>query len=122
MSYLDQLASLARKKSRDESGRALRGVVDWWRGEGGGSPTRKLRAFADQPLLPTVALAYEAFETRGKSASSATINRDDMEACLTLFAFEDWLKKWFFQILQALEVLAYFSTALLILLTVGLDM
>ncbi|GAA5961282.1 hypothetical protein JCM3765_002898 [Sporobolomyces pararoseus] len=103
MSYLDQLASLAKKKSRDESGRALRGIVDWWRGEGGGSPTRKLRAFADQPLLPTVALAYEALETKGKSASSATINREEMERCLAVFAFEDWFKKWFFQILQALE-------------------
>jgi len=104
MSYLDQLASLARKKSRDESGRALRGIVDWWRGEGGGSPVRKLRAFADQPLLPTVALAYEALETRGKSANSATMDKEEMERSLALFAFEDWFKKWFFQVLQALEV------------------
>lgn len=65
---------------------------------------RKLRAFADQPLLPTVALAYEALETKGKSASSATMNREEMERCLAVFAFEDWFKKWFFQVLQALEV------------------
>jgi len=104
MSYLDQLASLSRKKSRDESGRALRGVVDWWRGEGGGSPNRKLRAFADQPLLPTVASAYESLESRGKPSSSTTMNKEDLERCLAVFAFEDWFKKWFFNVLQALEV------------------
>ena len=33
--YLEQLVALCKKKSRDESGRAVRGVVDWWRGGGG---------------------------------------------------------------------------------------
>ncbi|GAA6064635.1 hypothetical protein JCM10212_003360 [Sporobolomyces blumeae] len=103
MSYLEQLAALSRKKSRDESGRALRGVVDWWRGEGGGSPNRKLRAFADQPLLATVAAAFEAYERGAKGAASAPMAKDAMEKCLALFAFEDWFKKWFFRILQALE-------------------
>ncbi|GAA5860227.1 hypothetical protein JCM8547_003436 [Rhodosporidiobolus lusitaniae] len=97
--YLDQLAALCRKKSRDESGRAVRGVVDWWRGEGGGSPDRKLRYFADQPALATVAAAHEANEKGQKSE----LTREDVDRCLVLFAFEDWFKKWFFQILQALE-------------------
>jgi len=110
MSYLDQLASLSRKKSRDESGRALRGVVDWWRGEGGGSPNRKIRAFADQPLLPTIASAYETLESRGKpSSSTTTMNKEDLERCLAVFAFEDWFKKWFFNVLQALEVCLFQS-------------
>ncbi|GAA5939753.1 hypothetical protein JCM1841_003797 [Sporobolomyces salmonicolor] len=103
MSYLDQLAALSRKKSRDESGRAIRSLVDWWRSEGGGSPARKLRAFVDQPALPTVAVAYEALQKGGKQAASATLSKEDVERCLALFAFEDWFKKWFFQLLQALE-------------------
>ncbi|GAA5981184.1 hypothetical protein JCM11641_003139 [Rhodosporidiobolus odoratus] len=97
--YLDQLAALCRKKSRDESGRAVRGVVDWWRGEGGGSPDRKLRYFADQPLLSTVA---EAFEQVGRG-QAGELQKEDVDRCLVLFAFEDWFKRWFFQILQALE-------------------
>ncbi|GAA5909236.1 hypothetical protein JCM5296_006103 [Sporobolomyces johnsonii] len=103
MSYLDQLAALSRKKSRDESGRAIRSLVDWWRSEGGGSPVRKLRAFVDQPALPTVAVAYEALQKGGKQAASASLSKEDVERCLALFAFEDWFKKWFFQLLQALE-------------------
>ncbi|GAA5841724.1 hypothetical protein JCM11251_007066 [Rhodosporidiobolus azoricus] len=99
MTYLDQLAALCRKKSRDESGRAVRGVVDWWRGEGGGSPDRKLRYFADQPALATVAQAHEALE----KGAQTDLTKDDVDRCLVLFAFEDWFKKWFFQILQALE-------------------
>ncbi|GAA6041580.1 hypothetical protein JCM8097_004276 [Rhodosporidiobolus ruineniae] len=103
MTYLDQLAALCRKKSRDESGRAVRGVVDWFRGEGGGSPDRKLRYFADQPALATVAQAYEAHEKGGKLAREVELEKEDVDRCLVLFAFEDWFKKWFFQILQALE-------------------
>ncbi|GAA5912187.1 hypothetical protein JCM6882_003078 [Rhodosporidiobolus microsporus] len=103
MSYLDQLAALCRKKSRDESGRAVRGVVDWWRGEGGGSPDRKLRYFADQPALATVAHAYEALEKGGRAALDTDLSKEDVDRCLVLFAFEDWFKRWFFQILQALE-------------------
>lgn len=41
------------------------------------------RYLADQPLLPHPALT---------------------DRHLLLFAFEDWLKKWFFSILQILEV------------------
>ncbi|BGP21238.1 CCAAT-box-binding transcription factor [Rhodotorula toruloides] len=104
-SYLDQLAVLCRKKSRDESLRAMRGVVDWWAGEGGGSPTRKLRYFADQPALATLAAAFEALEKKGKHAVSEHegLTKEDVERCLVLFTFEDWFKRWFFQILQALE-------------------
>lgn len=104
--YLDQLAALCRKKSRDESLRAMRGVVDWWSGEGGGSPTRKLRYFSDQPALATVAAAYEALERKGKNAVSEYegLTKADVERCLVLFTFEDWFKRWFFQVLQALEV------------------
>lgn len=111
MSYLEQLAALAKKKSRDESGRAVRGVVEWWRGdggEGGGAPSRKLRAFADQPGLGAVAQAWEGLEAFGKGreqkAANAGMTREELERALVVYAFEDWLKKWFFSVLQALEV------------------
>lgn len=105
-SFLDQLAGLCRKKSRDESLRAMRSLVTWWCGEGGGAPPRKLRYFSDQPNLPTVAAAFEALERKGKSAVTEFhgISKRDVERCLVVFMFEDWLKRWFFQILQALEV------------------
>ncbi|ORY90226.1 CBF/Mak21 family-domain-containing protein [Leucosporidium creatinivorum] len=110
MSYLEQLAALAKKKSRDESGRAVRGVVEWWRGdggEGGGAPSRKLRAFADQPGLGAVAQAWEGLEAFGKGreqkAANAGMTREELERTLVVYAFEDWLKKWFFTVLQALE-------------------
>lgn len=105
-SFLDQLAGLCRKKSRDESMRAMRSLVVWWCGEGGGAPPRKLRYFADQPMLPTVAVAFEALEKKGKHAIEEYqgISKADVERCLVVFTFEDWLKRWFFQILQSLEV------------------
>lgn len=107
MAYLDQLASLAKKKSRDESGRAVRGVVEWWRGDGGdggGAPGRKLRYFADQPGLGAVAAAFEALEGSGKGKPKRVMSQQEVDRVLAVYAFEDWLKKWYFQILQALEV------------------
>lgn len=107
MAYLDQLAALAKKKSRDESGRAVRGIVEWWRGdggEGGGAPGRKLRYFGDQPGLGAVAAAFEALEGSAKGKEKASMTKEDLERTLAMYAFEDWLKKWYFQILQALEV------------------
>lgn len=113
MSYLDQLSNLAKKKSRDQSGRAVRGIIEWWRGdggEGGGAPSRKLRAFVDQPGLSAVAASYEAFE-RGKGkkkADEGQLSQQEMDQALVVYAFEDWLKKWFFGVLQALEVGIWF--------------
>ncbi|OSD00338.1 CBF-domain-containing protein [Trametes coccinea BRFM310] len=80
---LETLRAMAQKGrakgGRDEGMKAVRCVVDWW--VGGGGPGRKLRYFRDQPLLhPGV---------------------DD--AHLMIWYFEDWLKKYFFSILQILE-------------------
>ena len=81
-SALDTLKSMAErgkgKGGRDESLKALRCIVDWW--VGGGAPDRKLRYFRDQPLAQ---------------------QKDDF---LILWYFEDWLKKFFFSVLQILEV------------------
>ncbi|KAI5476912.1 CCAAT-box-binding transcription factor [Pseudohyphozyma bogoriensis] len=101
-SYLEQLSALCKKKSREESGRAVRGVVDWWRGEGGAAPARKLRTFADQPGLETIAKAMDVLDGKVKS-SGGELTRQEVERTLVIWAFEDWLKKWFFEILKALE-------------------
>ncbi|KAF9530090.1 hypothetical protein CPB83DRAFT_905635 [Crepidotus variabilis] len=70
------------KGGREESLKALRCIVDWW--VGGGAPSRKLRYFRDQPLLhPEVTDEY-----------------------ILLWYFEDWLKKYFFSVLQVLETLS----------------
>ncbi|KAG1734581.1 ribosome biogenesis protein [Suillus lakei] len=70
------------KGGREESLKALRCILDWW--VGGGAPNRKLKYFRDQPL------SHQGV-------------KDDH---ILLWYFEDWLKKYFFSILQILEVLS----------------
>ncbi|KAJ7261265.1 CBF/Mak21 family-domain-containing protein [Mycena haematopus] len=70
------------KGGREESLKALRCVADWW--VGGGAPDRKLKYMRDQPL----------------SHPSVT------DQHLLLWHFEDWLKKYFFSVLQILEALS----------------
>ncbi|KAJ3567250.1 hypothetical protein NP233_g6482 [Leucocoprinus birnbaumii] len=81
---LDTLQNMAGKGGggRGESLKALRCIVDWW--VGGGAPNRKLKYFRDQPLLhPEVSDEY-----------------------ILVWYFEDWLKKYFFSVLQTLETLS----------------
>lgn len=108
MSFLEQLVALSKKKSREESGKAMRGVIDWWRGgggDGGGSPSRKLRAFADQPGLATAIRWKEVTDGKSKAKKDdGEVRKEDLERCLVVWAFEDWLKKWFFEVLKSLEV------------------
>ncbi|KAG9032597.1 hypothetical protein FRB95_001183 [Tulasnella sp. JGI-2019a] len=76
---LETLKGMAGKKGREESLKALRAIVDLW--VGGMAPERKLRYFVDQNLThPAVGDKH-----------------------LILWAFEDWLKKYFFSLLQILE-------------------
>ncbi|KZT01908.1 CBF-domain-containing protein [Laetiporus sulphureus 93-53] len=80
---LETLRGMMERKGgggREEGLRAARCVVDWW--VGGGGPGRKLRYFRDQPLL----------------------NPGVTDVHLALWYFEDWLKKYFFSVLQVLEV------------------
>ncbi|KAG8730021.1 hypothetical protein FRC12_020558, partial [Ceratobasidium sp. 428] len=80
---LDGLRAMASKKGgRGESLKALRAIVDWW--VGGGCPDRKLRYFRDQLV----------------SSNEVT------DAHLIVWHFEDWLKKYFFSVLQLLETLS----------------
>ncbi|KZO91957.1 CBF-domain-containing protein [Calocera viscosa TUFC12733] len=78
---LDALKSMANKKSRDESLKAMRAITDWW--IGGGAPSRKLKYIRGQPL-----------------------NHPDVtDNHLLVWYFEDWAKKYFFSLLQLLEAL-----------------
>ncbi len=92
--HLDSLLNMTRKKSREEASRATRALADWLASEGG-LGSRKLHYFRDQPQL---------------SAASAALSSGDLVAAeaaksyLLLWAFEDHLKKFYFQFLQVLEV------------------
>lgn len=85
---LDALLAMSAKKNREESGRAVRALADWFAGSGLGSSGRKLRYFRDQPELAVTASA---------PPSRARDQR------LALFAYEDRLKKTYFTFLQTLE-------------------
>jgi len=68
--------------NKDQRVAVLKALADWWI-TGGGKEGGKLRYFADQPLL----------------AHPEVTDRH-----LVVFAFEDFLKRWFFNLLQVLEV------------------
>ncbi|KAL1412536.1 RNA-binding ribosome biosynthesis protein mak21 [Vanrija albida] len=70
---------------RDERMATIRALADWWV-TGGGKEAGKLRYFGDQPLLA---------------------HPDVTDRHLVVYAFEDFLKKWFFNILQILEALTH---------------
>ncbi|KAL7425204.1 RNA-binding ribosome biosynthesis protein mak21 [Cryptotrichosporon argae] len=71
--------------NRSERVATMRALADWWVG-GGGKEAGKLRYFADQPLLTHPQLS---------------------DRHLVVYAFEDLLKKWFFNLLQILEALSH---------------
>ena len=73
--------TVGRMGGREERVGVVRAVVDWF--VGGGAPDRKLRYLRDQPQL---------------THPNAT------DAHLIVWAFEDFLKRYFFTLLQVLEV------------------
>ena len=68
--------------NKDQRVAVMKALADWWV-TGGGKEAGKLKYFADQPLL-----AHPQITDRH----------------LLVYAFEDWLKRWFFNLLQVLEV------------------
>jgi len=84
---LDALMNMAKKKSRNEAVQAIAAIKDLLVGN----------------LLPDRKLAY--FEKQVGLRGNAT----DQE--LILWTFEDWLKGWYFQILQIIEVRARLDSA-----------
>lgn len=77
---LEALLNMARKKSRNEAVQAVAALKDLLLGNL--LPDRKLLFFSKQP--------------------GATSSATDVE--LILYTFEDWLKGWYFQVLQVIEV------------------
>jgi ribosome biogenesis protein MAK21 len=103
LNYLNQLMNICKKKGREEATRAIRAVVDWLRGGdsgAGGLPNRKLKWFMDQPGLAAVASAAK-LQGQGKGTTDGARPGD---AWLVLWAFEDWLKQWYFDLLGIIEV------------------
>jgi ribosome biogenesis protein MAK21 len=77
---LEALLGMAKKKSRNEAVQAIAALKDLL--VGNLLPDRKLVFFGKQPRLHSAAKDEE----------------------LMLWAFEDWLKGWYFQVLQVVEV------------------
>ena len=80
---LESLKSMAGKPKREEALRAMRVLIDWLAGPSGLPANRKLSYIADQPLL-----------------SHPQIK----DKHLTFYAFENYLKNYFFDVLRLLEV------------------
>ena len=113
---LEQLAQIATKGStnRDRGQRALMAVCEWWRGPSG-APARKLRYFAEhQHEFAAVAAAKDAAKgasSKGGKKGKRENGTDSTAAVdyrqhLLVWAFEDWLKRFFFDVLRAIERLS----------------
>lgn len=83
ISSLESLKSMAAKPKREEALRAMKALIDWLAGPHGLPSNRKLAYIADQPNL---------------THQGAT------DKHLTFWAFENWFKGYFFEVLQLLEV------------------
>ncbi|SNX83592.1 related to MAK21 - protein required for 60S ribosomal subunit biogenesis [Melanopsichium pennsylvanicum] len=92
--HMDNLLNMTRKKSREEASRATRALADWLASEGG-LGSRKLRYFRDQPQLSAASIALYSGDLVASEAAKSHI---------LLWAFEDHLKKFYFQFLQILEI------------------
>lgn len=94
---LEALVGLARKRSRGQAVEVLGALKDLF-GIGSVLPAdRKLRTFAAQPDL------LAAFASKMKWTSDDDLPKSLTRAHLALWAFEDWLKALFFEILKILE-------------------
>ncbi|EPQ29930.1 uncharacterized protein PFL1_02602 [Pseudozyma flocculosa PF-1] len=91
---MDSMLNMARKKSREEAGKTTRALADWLAG-GGGLSDRKLFYFRDQPQLAAASKSLSSPDAAAQQAARAH---------LLLWAFEDYLKKYYFTFLQILEV------------------
>ena len=99
MKALESLLGLARKRSRDQAVNVLGALKDLF-GPGNLLPSdRRLRNFANQPVL---AAAFRS-STLHSWTSSSPLPKPLNKTHLILFAYEDWLKSIYFEMLQILE-------------------
>lgn len=97
MKTLETLVGLARKRSRAQAVEVLGALKDLF-GLGSVLPSdRKLRKFKDQPDLVAV------FSNKMKWTFNDPLPKTLTEGHLILWAFEDWLKDIYFEILKILE-------------------
>ena len=87
ISSLEALKNMASKPKREEALRAMKALVDWLAGPHGLPANRKLIYIADQPNLTHPGVK---------------------DKHLTFWAFENWLKAYFFEVLQLLEVCSFY--------------
>lgn len=97
MKAFENLMGLARKKSRNHALMALAALKDLL-GQGAVLPERKLRWFGKQPGLVAALQGSEA-----KWQSGNKLPGDVQEIHLLSWAYEDWLKSQYFELLQILE-------------------
>ena len=98
MKALDSLVDLASKRSRGQAVEVLGALKDLF-GPGNLLPSeRKLRTFASQPAL------CDAFDpTDFHWTPGDPLPKDVREAHLVSWAYEDWLKATFFEVLKIIE-------------------
>ena len=99
MKTLESLVGLASKRSRGQAVEVLGALKDLF-GPGNLLPTdRKLRTFASQPALAN------AFDPTNFSwTSSEPLPGQIKQVHLILWAYEDWLKSTFFEVLKIIEI------------------
>jgi len=97
MKAFDSLLGLAKKKSRNQALMALAALKDLL-GQGVVLPARKLRAFGKQAGL------LSSLQGKGVTWKPGDALPEGLEKKhLMLWAYEDWLKKKYFEMLQILE-------------------
>lgn len=97
MKSLDALLNLAKKKSRNQALMALAAIKDLF-AQGNVLPNRKMVAFARQPGLSVL---YHTPMRHWKSGDALPGGLDKTH--LITWAFEDWLKRQYFELLKILE-------------------
>lgn len=98
MKALENLLGLARKRSRGQAVEVLGALKDLL-GPGALLPSdRKLRSFASQPGL------FATFSSKGSWKSEDRLPEPLKEVHLVSWAFEDWLKSMYFEVLKVLEI------------------
>ena len=96
MKAFENLLGLAKKKSRNQALMAVAAMKDLL-GVGNLLPDRKLKVFSKQPGL------ISALSSGGPWTMGKHLPHGLQKAHLILWAFEDWLKKQYFEFLKALE-------------------
>ncbi|KAG0151113.1 hypothetical protein CROQUDRAFT_130298 [Cronartium quercuum f. sp. fusiforme G11] len=112
INHLNSILTLCKKKSREESNQSLKILINWLRGnnkENGinqsGLPNRKLKYFNDQinGLICVNQLRSKNINHNKKQQEIEFNGRVEGDEWLAIWCFEDWFKKWYFDLLSVIE-------------------